>query len=159
MSEATLVGEVATALEPFAAQALEDLHAYVSGEITRLEAEMPDAVDHADSSVKYYVGDLKTVLHKFVAKLDETRGGASTEPAQVEQLPEGQSAEPVGPAVGAPNGTQITDAVPPTQPSASTPPPSNASPTPVASPAPTQLPGASSAAASSSAAAAAKPGA
>ena len=78
MSEASLVGAVATALEPAAAQLLEELHADLSAEITRLEAEMPAEVDTANAAIKYWVGDAKTVLHKFIAKIDVARGGAST---------------------------------------------------------------------------------
>lgn len=80
MSTEAIAGDVAQALEPAAAQLLEDLHSYISGEITRLEDEMPDRMDAAEQAVKYWVGDAKTVLHKFVAKIDELRGGASTVP-------------------------------------------------------------------------------
>jgi hypothetical protein len=158
LTESTIVGAVVTALEPAAAQLLEQLHADLSAEITRLEAEMPKELDSAATAVQYWVGDAKTVLHKFIAKIDQARGGASTEPQQIEQLPEGQTAQPTGPAASAPNGTQVSDAVPPTQPSASTPKPSPDSTASSATPAsPTSSP--STPTTASTAAADAKPSA
>ena len=105
MSEATIAGEIATALEPAAAQLLEDLHGEVSGELERIEAAMPATLETAESKVKEWAEDMFTTFHKVVASIDAKRAGASTKTAQAEQLPAGQTAQPTGPAVSAPATT------------------------------------------------------
>lgn len=103
MSEATIVGAVVTALEPAAAQILEDLHAKWSAEITILEAEAPARIAAAEQDVQDHIGKLINALHGHLADLDAKRAGASTKPTQ---LPASNAAGISGPVTVGPGPHQ-----------------------------------------------------
>jgi hypothetical protein len=73
-------------------------------EVGRIEAEMPKELDGASPAVKYWAGDVMTLLHKLSPAPDVD--AASSKPAQVHQLPEGESAQFTGPAIVGPGPHQ-----------------------------------------------------